>query len=130
MNRYLPAAATLVLLAVLIGPVYRQAFHREVPGPGLVAVGLPEAERQRIFRELVGIGDQARAEADRQYSITGKSVTPDQLRKNAKAAQALRFSARLKLAERCNLTRKQLAAIEVEGMERRWQVRSGNHTGR
>ena len=45
---------------------------------------------------------------------------PEQLRKNAKEAQALSFVARMEMVEQYGLTRKELAAIEVEGVEKGW----------
>jgi len=62
------------------------------------------------------------AEACRQYSLTGEYVTPWQLRKNAKATQAFRFSARLEVAEKYGLTRKELSAIGIEGVEKHWHA--------
>ena len=61
-------------------------------------------------------------EACRQYPVAGESAIPEQLRKNAKATQELGYSARLELAEKYGLTRKELAAIGIEGVEKDWEM--------
>ena len=118
MTRYWPVIAILTLMVVIIVPAIRSRPSREHKVSEEVSY-LPEAERQRIFQEIIAAEEHARAEANRRFPISD-SATPKQLRENVKAYKALRYPAWQQLAKKHGLTSKQLATVSLEGIQNHW----------
>lgn len=91
--------------------------------------GLTEAKRRQLFKAIVATEDNAQAEADRKYPISGRSTWSlsksefrSQMDKNINLMQHLEKQYKKELLKKYSLTQEQLKQICIEGMSERWPL--------
>lgn len=108
----------------------RKDLLATVNDPPSERLGLTEAERQMIFRDIVRMEDRAYRDAkaaypvplsedDRNYTETGESRQYD---KKTEYALELMEKYKAELAESLGLTREQLRSIGNEGTKNWWEL--------
>jgi len=76
--------------------------------------GLSEAQRKKVFEELVPAEDRANKEAERRF--------PTDFKKQATYSQELEAKYTAEVAEKYKLTEEQLSKISVEAFEKGWPL--------
>lgn len=91
--------------------------------------GFTEAERRRIFKEIVAVEDKAQAEADRKYPISGRTVwglskseLRSQIDKNIDLMRHLEKQYKKELSKKYGLIQEQLKKISLEGVVEMWPM--------
>jgi len=92
-------------------------------------LGFTEAERRKIFKEIVAAEDKAQAEADKKYPVSGRSTwglsqseLRSQIDKNIDLVRHLEKQYKKELSKKYKLTKEKLKKISIEGISERWPL--------